>query len=100
MTLHSSCLRLPCFFALCTWLFLQSASSQIGKSGKPENANTKPVVHFSDVAQKAGLTLIGRAKGKRFIALAGSERIVFDDDPGKIEEEAPRLKRKASVDLD
>jgi FdhD protein len=53
-----------------------------------------------ELAQKAGLTLIGRAKGKRFIALAGSERIVFDDDPGKIEEEAPRLKRKASVDLD
>jgi FdhD protein len=53
-----------------------------------------------ELAQKAGLTLIGRAKGKRFIALAGAERIVFDDDPGKIEEEAPRLKRKASVDLD
>jgi FdhD protein len=53
-----------------------------------------------ELAQKAGLTLIGRAKGKRFIALAGAQRIVFDGDPGKIEDEAPRLKRKASVDLD
>jgi FdhD protein len=53
-----------------------------------------------ELAQKAGLTLIGRAKGKRFIALAGAERIVFDDDPSKIADEAPRLKRKASVDLD
>jgi len=53
-----------------------------------------------ELAQKAGLTLIGRAKGKRFIALAGAERIVFDDDPSKIADEAPRFKRKASVDRD
>ena len=31
-----------------------------------------------DLAREAGLTLIGRAKGKRFIALSGIERIVFD----------------------
>ena len=31
-----------------------------------------------DLARKAGLTLIGRAKGKRFIALSGIGRIVFD----------------------
>ena len=53
-----------------------------------------------ELAQKARLTLIGRAKGKRFIALAGAERIVFDDDPSKIDEESQRVKRKASVDLD
>ena len=52
------------------------------------------------LAEKAGLTLIGRAKGKRFIALAGSQRIVFDDDPSKIEDEAPAMRRKASADLD
>ncbi len=50
-----------------------------------------------DLARQAGLTLIGRAKGKRFVALAGSERIVFDGDPRHIEEEAPRLARKASL---
>jgi FdhD protein len=50
-----------------------------------------------ELAQKAGLTLIGRAKGKRFVALSGAERIVFDDDPSKIDEESPRLRRKASL---
>jgi len=31
-----------------------------------------------ELARKAGLTLIGRAKGKRFIALSGENRIVYD----------------------
>src|SRR5215472_19073361 len=31
-----------------------------------------------ELARKANLTLIGRARGKRFIALAGERRIVFD----------------------
>ena len=31
-----------------------------------------------ELARQTGLTLIGRAKGKRFIALAGSDRVVFD----------------------
>ena len=31
-----------------------------------------------ELARRTGLTLIGRAKGKRFIALAGEERIRFD----------------------
>ena len=34
------------------------------------------------LARQAGLTLIGRAKGKRFIALSGEDRIVFDADSG------------------
>jgi FdhD protein len=33
-----------------------------------------------DLAKKCGLTLVGRARGKRFVALAGLERIVFDAD--------------------
>jgi FdhD protein len=49
-----------------------------------------------DLARQAGLTLIGRAKGKRFVALAGSERIVFDGDVGTVADEHPRLARKAS----
>src|SRR5262249_19650360 len=48
-----------------------------------------------DLARQAGLTLIGRAKGRRFVALSGSERIVFDGDPRSVEEEHPRLARKA-----
>jgi FdhD protein len=49
-----------------------------------------------DLARQAGLTLIGRAKGKRFIALSGAERVVFDSDPRAVEEEPKRLARKAS----
>ena len=49
-----------------------------------------------DLARQAGLTLIGRAKGKRFIALAGAERIIFDADLRAAEDEQPRFSRKAS----
>ena len=31
-----------------------------------------------DLARQAGLTLIGRAKGRRFLCLSGAERLVFD----------------------
>lgn len=31
-----------------------------------------------ELAQQAGLTLIGRARGSRFIALSGAKRIIFD----------------------
>ncbi len=34
-----------------------------------------------DLARRANLTLIGRARGKRFVVLSGEHRIVFDDDP-------------------
>ena len=47
-----------------------------------------------DLARRANLTLVGRAKGKRFVALAGEGRIVFDADPRAVEEEAPRHRRK------
>jgi FdhD protein len=50
-----------------------------------------------ELAKKAGLTLIGRAKGKRFIALAGEHRIVFDEDPAKVDEESAHLRRKSSL---
>ena len=47
-----------------------------------------------ELAQQAGLTLIGRAKGKRFIALAGEQRIQFDADAGTVEAEDARHERK------
>jgi FdhD protein len=50
-----------------------------------------------DLARQAGLTLIGRAKGKRFVALAGGERIVFDGDVRVVEDEHPKFARKASL---
>src|SRR3989449_6392566 len=50
-----------------------------------------------ELARKANLTLIGRARGKRFVALAGEERIVFDQDLKFVEEESARHRRKAAV---
>lgn len=50
-----------------------------------------------ELARAAGLTLIGRARGKRFIALAGQERIVFDMDPDTTDDEPKQSKRKGSV---
>jgi FdhD protein len=47
-----------------------------------------------DLARKAGLTLIGRARGKRFVALAGHARIDFDADPTLGADEDRRYKRK------
>ncbi len=51
-----------------------------------------------ELARKANLTLIGRAKGSRFIVLAGAERIVYDADARAVVEEG--RSRKASVDAD
>jgi FdhD protein len=50
-----------------------------------------------ELAKKAGLTLIGRARGKRFVALSGHERIVFDADLKAVDEEGPRHRRKGAL---
>jgi FdhD protein len=50
-----------------------------------------------ELALKANLTLIGRARGKRFVALAGEDRIVFDQDLSFIEDEGARHRRKAAA---
>jgi len=49
-----------------------------------------------ELARQADLTLVGRAKGKRFIALAGEHRIVFDADPKSVDEEPVHLQRKGA----
>ena len=53
-----------------------------------------------ELARKANLTLIGRARGKRFVALAGAQRIVFDQDLAHVEEESAKHRRKAAVQDD
>jgi FdhD protein len=50
-----------------------------------------------ELARQAGLSLIGRAKGRRFVALSGIERIVFDGDPRGVADEPVRLARKSSL---
>ena len=51
-----------------------------------------------ELAREANLTLIGRCKGKRFLALAGEQRIVFDADLAFVEEESAKHWRKNSAE--
>src|SRR5467141_2503870 len=84
MTLQFSLLRLLCFFGLCAWFSMQSASSSTGSAGNSENANAKPVVHFTDAAQKAGLTAAvvfgGENTKKYIIETTGTGVAIFDYD--------------------
>jgi FdhD protein len=47
-----------------------------------------------ELARQVGLTLVGRARGKRFIALSGDERIIFDQNLEYVEEESVRHRRR------
>ncbi|MEE2995516.1 MAG: formate dehydrogenase accessory sulfurtransferase FdhD [Pseudomonadota bacterium] len=49
-----------------------------------------------ELARQANLTLIGRARGRRFVALSGEQRIVYDMDPEAVLEEPAGLRRKGS----
>jgi FdhD protein len=49
-----------------------------------------------ELARQAGLTLIGRAKGKRFLCVSGVERIIYDADLAGVADESRRHQRKAS----
>lgn len=49
-----------------------------------------------ELAKEAGLTLIGRAKGRRFTALSGLDRIIYDADLKKIDNEPENIKRKSA----
>ncbi len=51
-----------------------------------------------ELARRSGLTLIGRMRGKRFVALSGEERIVYDQDVGAVEDEESRHRRKGASD--
>lgn len=51
-----------------------------------------------ELARQVGLTLVGRTKGKRFIALSGQERIVFDQSLDFVAEESALHRRKGSDD--
>ncbi len=50
-----------------------------------------------ELARRAGLTLIGRARGKRFVVLSGEDRLVFDADIAHQEDEPAKHRRKGSV---
>ena len=50
-----------------------------------------------ELARQSGLTLIGRARGRRFLALSATERIVFDASNEPDVEEQARFRRKGSA---
>ena len=50
-----------------------------------------------DLARRVGLTLIGRARGQRFIVLSGPERVVHDADPSRAEDEPHHSRRKGAA---
>jgi len=50
-----------------------------------------------ELAREVGLTLIGRARGKRFVVLSGQDRIIYDANPGEVADEPAGLQRKGSV---
>ncbi len=49
-----------------------------------------------EIAQQVGLTLIGRMRGKRFLCLAGEERLVWDADAATQPDEDRKHRRKSS----
>src|SRR6266851_5542869 len=84
MTLHSSFLRLLWFLGLCVWPSTQSASSPSVSAGNSESANARPIAHFTNIAQKAGLTtpvVFGGENSKKYIIeTTGTGVAIFDYD--------------------
>ncbi len=49
-----------------------------------------------ELARRVGLTLIGRARGQRFVVLSGAERLVYDMDAGEADGEDAKHRRKGA----
>ncbi|WP_372570880.1 formate dehydrogenase accessory sulfurtransferase FdhD [Ruegeria jejuensis] len=49
-----------------------------------------------EIARELGLTLIGRMRGRRFVCLAGEERLVRDVDPATVPIEDKKHRRKSA----
>src|SRR5437016_10064188 len=83
MTPDFSFVRLLSFVVLCAWLSLQSPNSPNADAAKSQNANAKPIVHFTDVAE-AGLVapvIFGGENTKKYIIeTTGTGVAIFDYD--------------------
>ncbi|PVA09434.1 sulfurtransferase FdhD [Pelagivirga sediminicola] len=49
-----------------------------------------------EIARQVGLTLIGRLRGRRFVCLAGEERLIRDADPAAVADEDSKHRRKGA----
>ena len=84
MTFHFSFLRLLYLLGLCAWLSFSLASLATQFAGHPQSTNGKPIAHFVDVAQKAGLSAPvifgGETTKKYIIETTGTGVAIFDYD--------------------
>jgi hypothetical protein len=84
MTFHSSFVRLLCLLGPCAWLSLHVAVPLSAVPDDSQNTNAKPIAHFTDVAQKAGLVspvIFGGENTKKYIIeTTGTGVAIFDYD--------------------
>src|SRR5438552_15022520 len=82
MTFHSSFVRLACLLGPCAWLFLHAAAPPSAVPVDSRNTNAKLMAHFTDIAQKAGLTtpvIFGGENTKEYIIdTTGIVVVIFD----------------------
>src|SRR5436190_7272659 len=84
MTFHSSFVRLACLLGPCGWLFLHAAAPPSAVPVDSRNTNAKLIAHFTDTAEKAGLTtpvIFGGENTKKYIIVTtGTGVAIFDYD--------------------
>jgi hypothetical protein len=84
MARHFAFFRLLCFLGLGAWLSMPSASSPGVTAANSQDANAKPIAHFTDVAQKSGLAapvIFGGENTKKYIIeTTGTGVAIFDYD--------------------
>jgi len=49
-----------------------------------------------EIAQRVGLTLVGRLRGQRFVCLSSEERLIRDADPANVTDEDKKHRRKGA----
>jgi len=76
--------RLLCFLVLCFWLSKPSVSSPGVTAANSQDASSRPIAHFTDVAQKSGLAAPvifgGETTKKYIIETTGTGVAIFDYD--------------------
>jgi len=84
MTFYSAFVRLLCLLGLCAWLSLHLAVPWNALPDGPQNTKAKPLTHFTDIAQKAGITtpvIFGGENTKKYIIeTTGTGVAIFDYD--------------------
>jgi hypothetical protein len=84
MTFPFSFPRVLCLLGPLAWLSLHFAVPQIATTDQSKSANAAPIAHFTDVAQKAGLTapvIFGGENTKKYIIeTTGTGVAIFDYD--------------------